>query len=280
MTGFLLSYLLVFAAPSADQPAKPRLAVMDTEIKGGELDAIVGQSLSAVVAAQALLLGGERFDVVSRNEIRAQIKQMSARQGAGGDIVSGADVAKLLEAEFLLTTSVNQVGGEWVFTVELTQASTGNVISRGVGRYKGPTAGLVDLVRPYVTTIFEAKEASSYRGMLDVLVTENETEILVDDVNLGLSPVNRKGDLTIGTHRVHALKNGFVPFEMDVVINRDETSVLSIELVDLDSIRPWYRKWWVWTAVGAVAVAATTTAVLLNNGETPAITLSKHPIGN
>ncbi len=280
MTSILIGLLLCAAAPPSVRtvPAKKfRLAVTDTTIQGQALDPIVGQSLSAVVAAEAELRAGDRFNIISRNEIRAMMKQMEAQQLAGSN-TSGTSLSTLFDADFLLTSSVALIGEEWVFTVELSESAGAKVRQRQVARYKGDAAGLVELVRPYITMLFDRDKATAYRGQLDVLVTEDKTQLLIDEKDLGLSPIVRENDLRIGTHRVRALKSGYLPFEADVVINRDETSVLAIELIDEDSIRPWYRKWWVWTAGGAVAVAITTTAIILSGNQGGSITLQNHPL--
>jgi hypothetical protein len=38
--------------------------------------------------------------------------------------------------------------------------------------------------------------------------------------------------------------------------------------VDEDSLKPWYKKWWVWTGAAALVGGSVATAILLQNHET------------
>jgi len=40
---------------------------------------------------------------------------------------------------------------------------------------------------------------------------------------------------------------------------------LAIRLIDEDSIKPWYAKWWFWTGTAAVVGGAITAAVMLRD---------------
>ena len=63
-------------------------------------------------------------------------------------------------------------------------------------------------------------------------------------------------------------KPGFLLYDQDVVINHRETTLLQVELVDEDSLKPWYKKWWVWTGAAALVGGAVTTAILLQSTDT------------
>lgn len=84
-----------------------------------------------------------------------------------------------------------------------------------------------------------------------------------NDKELGPTPVARVDRLPIGRHRVRVNKDGFLPFASDVVVQRNETTLLQVNLVDEASLEPWYYKWWVWTAAGAVVLTGVSLAIVL-----------------
>lgn len=263
------------AAPPADNP---RLVVLDTQVHGTEIEPVVGQSLSAVIAAEVVQRAGDRYQVVSRNDVRVALAQAAQEQLAGCGDECAQDVARAVAAAFVLSSTLTKVGEDWVLTLALVETGMSEVKRRQVARYRGDSAGLVEVVRPYITRMFDTTAAEGHRGNVDIVVTEEDAQVLIGEVDLGISPVRRAVDLTIGTHRVRVNKAGFVPFEGDVVINTSETSVLTVDLIDEDTLRPWYRKWWVWTSAGAVAVAVTTTVAILARGSGGSLTLDDRPL--
>ena len=59
------------------------------------------------------------------------------------------------------------------------------------------------------------------------------------------------------------------------VNSKNETTLLQAELLDEDSLTPWYQKWWVWTAASAVVAGTVATAVLLSESTTTVRPTSK-----
>ena len=68
-----------------------------------------------------------------------------------------------------------------------------------------------------------------------------------------------------------------MPYEADLVVNRNETTLLQISLVDESSLKPWYYKWWVWTSAGALLVGGVTLAYLLQDNTTAIVITSPLP---
>ena len=119
-----------------------------------------------------------------------------------------------------------------------------------------------------VVRLIEGSAASAYQGGLQILANEEGATVHIDDKDAGLTPIQLYPDLAIGRHRVSITKDGFVGFSQDVVVHRNETTLLQAELVDEDSLKPWYQKWWVWTAASAVVAGTVATAVMLSESET------------
>ncbi|MEO1170448.1 MAG: PEGA domain-containing protein, partial [Myxococcota bacterium] len=139
--------------------------------------------------------------------------------------------------------------------------------------------GLVQLVRPYIARLVDGTKAEGYTGELEVLVSENEATVILGERELGLSPVTAVDGLPIGRHRVSVLKDGYVPFTQDVVIQRNELTLFQANLIDESSLVPWWQKWWVWTAVGGGLVAGGIVAAILLDDDEEGTLVIDQPFG-
>lgn len=255
-------------ADASAPPTRPRLAVADTQINTDELDPLIGQSLSSVITAEVELRASDAYTVISRNETRSLLQRVADRQAIASSDEFSDRIFELLSAQRIVTSSVARVGDEWVLTLELLDDQTAKVVARQSVSFKGAPEGLLELVRPYVTRLLEGSRAEGYQGNLEILLDEPEAQVTVDAKEVGLSPVAPIPDLPIGRHRVSIFKDGFVPYEGDVVVQRNETTLLQVSLIDESTLTPWWQKWWVWTAVGSGIVLGTVlTVVLLNDDD-------------
>ena len=177
-------------------------------------------------------------------------------------------LGKLSSAEKMVTARIAQVGTDLVFTLELVDLVNGVVIARQAASWKGEPRGLVELCRPYLARLIEGSAADNYMGQLQVLANQEEAMVHLDNIEVGSTPVELYPQIPIGRHRVQVKKPGFLLFDQDVVINHRETTLLQVELVDEDSLKPWYKRWWVWTGATALVAGAVTTAILLRSDET------------
>lgn len=279
ISGCLLSMLLVSAAHAAEgaPTAKPRLAVMDVKVEGAELDPVVGESLSAVLAAELQLRAGDRYEILSRGDVQRLLQEQVERMKGGGEGAQDV-VEKVTNVDFTVSCSVSKLGEEYVLSLELLDNRSATIASRQKVTYLGRPGGLVELLRPYVARLIDGTRAEEYRGGLEVLTAEGGAQVLLGDRQLGPTPLRPLTDLPIGRHRLQLVKDGFLPFTADVVVNRNETAVFQATLVDEASLQPWYRKWWVWTAAGAGAAAVATAMVLILGGEEPARVVFDEPL--
>jgi hypothetical protein len=62
-------------------------------------------------------------------------------------------------------------------------------------------------------------------------------------------------------------RGGFVTQRRTVAVAADETAVLQVELVDEQSLLPWYARWYVWGPVagGVVLLGAATAGFVAYN---------------
>lgn len=252
-------------APAKQSPLK--IAVMDVVVNTEDLDAAIGESISAVLAAELALRGGDRFTVIARNDLRRLVRQQAEAQQLGcDDPKCAADLGQMAAADRVVASSISKLGDTWVFGFDMIDVHLGQVISRQGGTWKGPPSGLVELVKPYVARLIEGSRAESFKGSLEILVSEEEASVHINEKDLGASPVRIVADLPIGKQRVRVTKDGYLPYEQDVVINHNEMTLVQIHLVDEASLQPWYMKWWVWTGAGAVVAGAIAAGIIVSTG--------------
>jgi hypothetical protein len=234
-----------------------RVAVLDVDIKTDALDKIVGESVASVLASELALLSKNRYTVISRNEIKSMVSQQIMAQSLGCvDAKCMTDLAEMASADFVVSSSIGKVEAEWVFTLELIESKSGNVLRRQAATYLGSPDGLIELCRPYVTRLVEGTQASEYKGSVQVLSSAPDAVVHVNEKEIGSTPIDIYAGLPVGRHRVEIKKPGYLLYKQDVVIHHNETTLLQAELIDEDSIKPWYSKWWVWTSAAAVVTGS------------------------
>ena len=209
------------------EPQKIRLAVTEVKIGDPNIDPVVSQSLSAILAAELAVQGGDRYTVISRNDLKQLVGQTMQAQLMGcSEPACLIDLGQAAAADQLVSAAITKLGEEWVLTMDLLDVKLGTVLRRQSASWKGDPAGLVDLVRPYATRLIEGSAAEEYAGSVEILATEKNAAVRLDDKELGETPVKVVSSLPIGRHRVSIHKRGYVPFETDVVVNhkRDDSA--------------------------------------------------------
>jgi hypothetical protein len=158
--------------------------------------------------------------------------------------------------------------------MELIDVPRATVISRQSVAWNGPQSGIIELCRPYVQRLIEGPQAANYRGSFELIVNEENATVHLDDRDPALSQISPVGELPIGKHSLQITKDGYLPYATDFVVNQNETTLLTVQLIDEDSIKPWYAKWWFWTGTAAVVGSAITAAVLLRDNPSTTVELN------
>ena len=256
---------------SGPNPGTLILAIMDMKVTSPDLEPVAGESLSAVLSAQVKAQLGDHYRIISRNDLRALVGQQIEAQELGCDEPGCiADLGKAAAANLMLTSSLGKVGEDWVLTLELFDVEKALVLERQASTWRGEVQGLVELVGPMVSFIFD-ENANTYTGRLQVVSAQEGALVHIDEEEKGEIPLPPLKDLQIGRHRVKVLKSGYLPFEQDVVVQRNETTLFQVQLIDESTIKPWYTSWWVWGGSAALVAGALTTAYFLQPEDSTSI---------
>jgi tetratricopeptide (TPR) repeat protein len=110
-------------------------------------------------------------------------------------------------------------------------------------------------------------------GRLRLTCTIEGAEVRVDGVAVGVTPLDAPIDVNPGTHAVEVAHEGYSTWRANVVgmpgavtpVDARPASLVKIVRVEVERAPapPLYKRWWLWTAVGAVVAAGAVTGGVL-----------------
>lgn len=246
-------------SPSSSVPVAAEnslVAVLD--LKGSANAAAQASALTTMLTAE--VAGQKGMRAVSRNELQALLTHQSTAQLVGCDEPKCmADVAALVKADFVVSGNVEKLEGATV--VGLTLMSAGGdgrdpaIVGRQKAAWRGSDNDLLLVIRPLVQRLFDAQNAHTHLGAVEVFAPEGAALVL-DDKVVGSAPVPALRDLPTGVHRLTIKKDGFADGAVDIVVARNETTIVRVELEEIPLLsQPWF-----WATAGGVALLAGGTA--------------------
>lgn len=279
--------LLVFAFAALPAAAEEGVAAAPTKLVAVlDLKPTVGAeaaaaALTTMLVAEVAAIDGHK--AISRNELKSILAHSADAQLAGcNEARCAADVAHLVNADVLVAGTVDKVGGATVVSLSLIDAgskdaTTGpTVLGRQEAAFRGPDDQLLNLARPLTQRLFDAQNAGKHRGTLE-LFAEDGAVVVVDGKEVGKTPLPSQKDLPTGVHSVSFSKDGRVSQSFDVVVARNEPTVVRVELVE-ESL---FEQGWFWATAGGVVLVAggtaagITTYALLNQNTPSRVVLGK-----
>lgn len=243
-------------APAAPPAERRLVAVLD--LKGGEGAAAQAGALTTMLTAEVSANDGYR--AVSRNELQALLAHQSTAQLVGCDEPRCmADVAHLVNADFVVSGSVEKLEGATVVGLTLMDAGSdaggATIVSRQKAAWRGSDDELLLVMRPLVQRLFDAANAHTHVGAVEVFVPEG-AHLVLNDKDLGTAPVTAIRDLPTGVHRLQIAKDGYSNEVVDLVVSRNETTIVRVDLEEI----PLLEQPWFWATAGGVALVAAGTA--------------------
>lgn len=115
-----------------------------------------------------------------------------------------------------------------------------------------------------VETVEAALASRTQSAVLRITSPIDGARVAVNGGAIGTVPVETF--VLAGTHKVALTRDGYEPAETSVVIGAGEKKDVSVPMAQKASV---LTRWWFWTAIGVVAVGATTTIVLLSTERDP-----------
>ena len=242
MTPALVVLLLSAGAASAE-PARPRLGISDFSAPK-ESQAISAAS-NSLVANELQRLGA--FEVVTADQLRTLLGYERQQQllGCSSDSCS-SNLGASLNMDYLVTgqlTAIKGSGGAVSYSLDLQLVSvkTGKR-ERGETVTGATEQQLIINVTPAVVKLVQSilKERS---GALVLVSSEAGSTVKVDDVVIGVTPLDGRVALAGGPHIVAVEKDGYVTWQKEVRIKANDLDEESVHLVPSpDTIAAWESK--------------------------------------
>lgn len=260
---FVLMVLLSGSAASAAEVARPTLAVFDLEARGA--DPLKAQAVTVGVVRGVRQL--DVFQVLSADDVRQLLAIERSRQlmGSGGNDLSPVNEA--LGARHAITGSLTSVGEKLQVELRLLDTSNGKVLSQ---KTLGPVV-LADLVRdvPNLSQELVSPLLMEQQGTLLVRSSEEASEVVVDEVLRGSTPMKEPLPLPRGAHRLEVRKDGFISQTVPVRVEPGEVTTQDVSLVPSPDYAEAYKQRHGRLRIGAyittvVAVGAFGGALLLD----------------
>ena len=165
-------------------------------------------------------------------------------------------LAGRLGADEALLVGVSQLG-DIVVALQRIDVAKGVAMSRlaeSLPADKQPNeAALFD----WLHQLFPADAFLRY-GDLRIVSDVDAAQVSIDGTRRGTTPLSDPLRLAApGSYRVKVDKAGFVPFQARIDVPPDSTIEVRAVLPRMNTQPVWYRRWYVWAAIGGAAVAAT-----------------------
>ena len=180
--------------------------------------------------------------------------------GCENEISCLAEIGGALGAEFLISGSISLMNETYVLNLILIDIGNNMVKNRISVSYKGKSEELLELVSPYIKILMGGEKSSLYKGKITFLVNEKNASVFIDTKKSGETPIKKPIDLSIGKHTVLVTKPEYLDFEKDIIVRKNLSNLMTIDLIKKSSLIPWYKKWWIWSIAGTL-VAGTISSI-------------------
>jgi tetratricopeptide (TPR) repeat protein len=117
-------------------------------------------------------------------------------------------------------------------------------------------------------------------GRVVIRTSIDGAAVEVDGEKIGMSPLDNALELNPGGHAVLATKEGYKSYRgkvvvapgTEVTVDAKLDSLVTVKFIEVrEKPQPVYKKWWLWTIVGVVAVGAAVTGGVLGSQAANAI---------
>ena len=208
-----LAAVVLIAASSPAMARKKSVAVMNFANYAGKGMKYLSSSLPESISASLSDVEGIR--VVERRQLGKILNELALEQTGVIDTDQVSRAGKIARADVLILGSVSGNPSSIVVTIKAVEASTGSIISGKV-------------IRSPLSTLFERVNQSSQSmgavitgkgiGKISVSTTPSGGRVYIDGLLVGTSPIVEY-KVTVGKHRVKAVKDGYMDYE-DIVFTK------------------------------------------------------------
>jgi len=256
----MLGLLLAAGEPAADSSAtavaKQRLAVLELKAEGASAE--LATTLSQVVAEQAGKTPG--FDAISQAEISSLLNVEKQRQLLGcADESCLAEIGGALGAKLVLSGTLGKLEDSYVLSLQLLDTRRAKIQSRESRTVTGSLEVLVAAAKDLTHRLLTGKPLDT-TGKIRFALLPPGAALTIDGTLVGHAPLDGAITLEQGTHRVHAEKDGYIPYDNTLEVVAGSTLFNEINLVSTKQLRAESpgatQRTLGWILIGAAALTA------------------------
>lgn len=242
----------------AAQGAWARKTVAVLEYRSGAKGAVgIGERLAAALAANAAL------EVIGPQEARRRVGNRIDADVArcAGEPMCIGTLGESLGAQEVLLIGVSQLG-DVVLAMQRIDARRGVSGARLAESMPPDAQPLDDELLHWLRQLFPPEVFKRY-GQIKIITDVKGADVRLNDESRGKSPIDEPLKVRApGSFKVKVTKSGYAPFEAGVDVLPDATVELRATLVRLEGKQAWYKRWYVWAAVGgALAIAGASVGI-------------------
>ena len=264
LLGRLFSWEGSAAKARFKMPEGEKLSFAILDLKPTGVSEEIAKNLTQILSAEVKRIEGT--SVIGRDDLIAMVELDKEKSLLGcNDDSCIAELGGALGVDKLIVGNVGKLAESFVITLRLLNARRATVDSRITESFKGEEDQLIRAVRHASRKLLGIE--TEHQGKIVVTASQEEAVVHIDNEGRGTLPIPPIDELQPGRHSVRISKNGFFDWQGDFYVEPNETTVVWSQLKE----RPakWYQKWWVWTAVGTVAVGAITAALIFGGSKPP-----------
>ncbi len=223
----LLFFCLLALIPSLSVADVPTVAVMDfVNNTGSEGLAYLSDSLPEALSAS--LANIKEIQVVERGQLDRVLEEIALELSDLFDEEAASSVGRMAEADVLLLGSYSGDPEEVILSLKAVEVDTATVLTGKTLRV--PLGELFDQAHQAALLIGNIIAGQDI-GSLSVSTTPDGADVYIDGLLVGKSPLVEY-KLTVGTHRIRAVRSGYIDEEVTIVIDPNEREVWKPVLIE------------------------------------------------
>lgn len=245
------------APAAASAPSGPKIYVVDPGLVKlpSSLKLTVSQAIASTIES-------EGFAGITRDDVKTVLAQQADLALLGGD-ADGAALAALgqaVGAGHIVAAVITAIDGDTLVQARLIDSAKMAVLARRELKASETGGELLRAVADCTRLVLQPLFAEA-RATLELVVSEEDANVLVDGKQLGVSPVGPLG-LSGGYHLVTVTKVGFVSFQETIkadngqTIARDVKLRPSLEFLNEYRARASLYRTLAWTTTGVTVLGA------------------------
>jgi hypothetical protein len=256
-------WLLVAVGASAHAEEKKTVAVL--EYRAGARGARdIGLKLARLLRDTAAL------NIVDPQEARRKLPRIDSEVAkCAGDAMCVGALGEQLGADEVLLVGVSQLG-DIIIALQRIDSKRGEAGAR-LAESLPPDSDVKDeMALNWLRQLFPPEVFRRY-GSIAIDADQAGALVTLNEQPSGKTPLPEPVKVRApATYRLRVEKSGFVPFQARVDVLPDANVEVHATLVRESCEVPWYKKWYVWAAVGgAVAIAGASTAIYFGTRTDP-----------